>query len=42
LDQLVEAGLLDQLSDVLFQVTYEGYLAGDEIMVSRGQILTNP
>jgi HNH endonuclease len=37
-EQLVRGGLLERLSDGQFEVTYEGYLAADELMVSRGKV----
>jgi hypothetical protein len=36
-DELVQAGLLEHLSESVLDVTDAGYLAADEIMVSRGQ-----
>jgi hypothetical protein len=39
--QLVRAGLLARLSRDVMDVTEAGYLAADEIMVSRGQASTN-
>jgi hypothetical protein len=40
--QLTGCGLLEQVSKDIFAVTYDGYLAADEIIVSHGQAHTNP
>jgi hypothetical protein len=37
--QLLQAGLAEQLSKEVFEVTYEGYLAADEIMTRGSQAL---
>jgi hypothetical protein len=35
LQQLLECGLLEELSEDVFEVTDAGYLAADEIMVNQ-------